>query len=202
MSESASTLGGPIVGTARERILAAAYELFSRHGTQAVGVNAVTEHAGVAKRTLYRHFDSKDDLVVEFLRMREQRWTRDWLQREVETRATDPKERLLAIFDAFQEWFQQDDLEGCSFINVLVEVDDRTSPVRQATVRHLTTIREFLARLATEAGIEEPDAFARRWHILMKGSIVSALEGDRHAARRAQEVGRVLLERERAGLLE
>ncbi len=201
MSESASTLGTPIAGTARERILSAAYDLFSRHGTQSVGINAVIAHAGVGKRTLYRHFASKDDLVVEFLRLREERWTKSWLQGEVERRATAPEERLLAIFDVFHDWFQREDMEGCSFINVLLEVDDRTSSIRQATVEHLAAIREFLTGLAREAGIDRPEDFARRWHILMKGSIVSAQEGDIDAARRAQEVGRVLLERERAGLL-
>ena len=168
-----------------------------------MGINAVIESSGVAKRTLYRHFESKDDLVTEFLKMREQRWTRDWVQREVEQRAsTRPQDRLLAVFDVFHDWFQRDDFEGCSFINVLLEIDDKDSPVRHATVEHLATIRAFLEGLATEAGIAEPDAFARRWHILMKGSIVSAQEGDLEAARRAQEVGRVLLERERTGLLE
>lgn len=202
MSESASTLGVPVSGSARERILAAAYELFSRHGTQSIGINAVIESSGVAKRTLYRHFRSKDDLVTEFLMMREQRWTRDWVQRGVEERASSPEDRLLAVFDLFHEWFQHDDFEGCSFINVLLEIDDKESTVRRATVDHLATIREFLVGLATEAGVADPEAFARRWHILMKGSIVSAQEGDVEAARRAQEVGRVLLERERAGLLE
>ena len=202
MSESASTLGTPISGSTRDRILGAAYELFSRHGTQSVGINAVVEHAGVAKRTLYRHFESKDELVVEFLRMREERWTQNWLQGEVERRATAPDERLLAIFDVFHDWFQREDMEGCSFINVLLEVDDRTSQVRHATVEHLAAIRTFLATLARDAGITDPERFARRWHILMKGSIISAQEGDLEAAKRAQEVGRVLLEREHAGLLE
>ena len=202
VSGSASTLVTPVAGSTRERILDAAYELFSRHGTQSVGINAVIAHAGVAKRTLYRHFESKDELVVEFLRLREERWTKNWLHGEVERRATAPDERLLAIFDVFHDWFQREDMEGCSFVNVLLEVDDRTSPVRDAAVEHLAAIREFLATLAREAGIEDPEAFARRWHILMKGSIVSAQEGDLEAARRAQEVGRVLLERERAGLLE
>ncbi|MGH3109832.1 MAG: TetR/AcrR family transcriptional regulator [Gaiellaceae bacterium] len=204
MSEPSTTLGIPRVDSAtpRERILEAAYELFSRHGLQAVGINSVVEHSGVAKRTLYRNFGSKDELIVEFLRMREERWTKDWLQRAVEARATDPEERLLAVFDVFHDWFQGDDLEGCSFINVLLEVDDRSSPVRQAAVEHLANIRRYLETLAAAAGIERPDDFARRWHILMKGSIVAAQEGDRDAAHRAQEVGRLLLGRARAGLLD
>jgi AcrR family transcriptional regulator len=197
-----STMAATATLGVRERILEAAYDLFSHNGLQAVGINSILERSGVAKRTLYRHFASKDELIVEFLRMREQRWTKDWLQREVERRAKTPDEQLLAVFDVFHEWFQDESLEGCSFINVLLEVPDRASPVRQASVDHLAEIRRFLERLATEAGVERPDDFARRWHILMKGSIVSAQEGDKEAARRAQAIGQLVLTRERAGLLE
>src|SRR5260221_4386148 len=89
---------------ARERILEAAYELFSRQGIRAVGIDAIVEQSGVARMTLYRHFASKDALVLAFLERREQRWTKDWLQRAVERRASDPRERLLAIFDVFDAW--------------------------------------------------------------------------------------------------
>ena len=205
MTDTATTLGGAdhLAAGARERILEAAYDLFSRHGVRGVGIDTVVERSGVAKATLYRHFASKDDLVVEFLRLREERWTRDWLQREVEQRVEAPEERLLAIFDVFHDWFQRDDFEGCSFINVLVETgDDHASPVYKATVEHLEVIRGFLAGLAEEAGISEPEDFARRWHILMKGSIVAAQEGDRDAARRSRQIGEIILARKRSGLLD
>jgi AcrR family transcriptional regulator len=185
---------------ARERILDAAYDLFSRHGVRGVGVDTVIDRAGVAKMTLYRHFPSKDALAIEFLRRREDVWTRKWLQGEVERRAARPGDQLLAIFDVFDEWFRRDDFEGCSFINVLLETDNRQSPVREATVVHLTTIRDFLQGLATGAGVREPDDFARRWHILMKGSIVAAGEGDQDAARRARRVGELVLEDELAAI--
>jgi AcrR family transcriptional regulator len=178
---------------ARQRIVDAAYDLFSRNGLRAVGVDTIIAESGVAKMTLYRNFASKDELILEFLRVREERWTRDWLQAEAERRATTPEGRLLAIFDVFDEWFQLDDFEGCSFVNVLLEVTDLESPVRRASVEHLATIRTFVAGLAVEAGVADPDGFSRQWHILMKGSIVSAGEGDRQAARRAQELGRLLL---------
>jgi AcrR family transcriptional regulator len=202
MSDTATTLGQPSSATsARERILDTAYELFSRHGIRSVGIDRVIEESGVAKATLYRNFASKDELVVEFLRMREERWTKGWLQREVERRAAAPDERLLAIFDVFHEWFQRDDFEGCSFINVLVEADDHESPVYEATAGHLEAIRGFLSELAGDAGLARPDDFARRWHILMKGSIIAAQEGDRDAARRSRQIGEILLARERNGLL-
>jgi len=177
----------------RERILETAYELFSRHGTRAVGVDRIVAEAGTAKMTLYRNFASKEELIVAFLDAREQRWTRGWLRAEVEARATDPAERLLAIFDVFGEWFALPDFEGCSFINVMLEIADREDIARAASVRHLSIIREFLAGLAAEAGIADPDAFARQWHILMKGSIVAAAEGDVQAAARARELGELLL---------
>ena len=202
MSEAATTLGTVSTATtARQRILDAAYELFSRHGVRAVGIDTVIERSGVAKATLYRNFASKDDLVLEFLREREKRWTKDWLQREVESRAETPEERLLAIFDVFDGWFRRDDFEGCSFINVLVETDDHSSPVYEASADHLESIRGFLAGLAEQAGVEEPHEFARHWHILMKGSITAAQEGDREAATRSRRVGQLVLERERGGLL-
>jgi AcrR family transcriptional regulator len=183
----------PAGADARERILAAAYELFSRNGIRAVGIDAIIARSGVARMTLYRHFASKDELVLAFLQRREQLWTRDWLEASVESRASDPAERLLAIFDVFDKWFHSPDYEGCSFVNVLLEMPDRSSPLNRASAEHLATIRAFLERLAREAGVRDPEGVARQWHILMKGSIVAAGEGDREAARRAKELGTLLL---------
>jgi AcrR family transcriptional regulator len=180
--------------SARERILDTAYELFSRHGTRAVGVDRIIAECGIAKMTLYRNFPSKEDLILAFLERRDELWTRAWLQAEARRRGATPAQRLLAIFDTFEGWFARADFEGCSFINVMLEVVEPDSPVRQATVRHLEAIRGFVSGLAEEAGIEDPDGFARQWHILMKGSIVSAAEGDLEAAARAKQLGRLLLE--------
>ena len=179
--------------SARERILDTAYDLFSRHGTRAVGVDRIIAECGIAKMTLYRNFPSKDDLILAFLERRDELWTRAWLEAEAQRRGSTPAERLLAIFDTFAGWFAQEGFEGCSFINVMLEIDDVSNPVRQATVRHLADIRTFVAGLAEEAGIQDPDGFARQWHILMKGSIVAAAEGDVEAAARAQELGALLL---------
>jgi hypothetical protein len=102
---------------------------------------------------------------------------------------------MLAIFDTFGEWFAREDFEGCSFINVMLEVTDTGHPVHAASVLHLANIRDFLRELALEAGIDDADGVARQWHILMKGSIVAAAEGDVHAGARARELGELLLDR-------
>jgi AcrR family transcriptional regulator len=180
--------------SARERILDTAYELFSRHGTRAVGVDRIIAECGIAKMTLYRNFPSKDALILAFLERRDELWTRAWLQAEAMRRGATPAQRLLAIFDTFETWFARADFEGCSFINVMLEVAEVDNPVRVATVRHLESIRGFVSGLAEEAGIQDPDGFARQWHILMKGSIVSAAEGDLEAASRAKQMGALLLE--------
>jgi AcrR family transcriptional regulator len=177
----------------RERVSRAAYELFSQEGTRAVGVDAVITRAGTAKMTLYRNFPSKDDLILDFLRRREQLWTREWLETESQRRGETPREQLLAIFDVFTEWFNRPDFEGCSFLTTMIEVNDKDHPVHQAAVAHLANIRSYIERLATEAGIRDVDAFARKWHILMKGSIMAAHEGDTEAAARARELGELLL---------
>jgi AcrR family transcriptional regulator len=125
----------------RERLARAAYELFSRDGIRAVGVDAVIARAGTAKMTLYRNFPSKDDLILDFLRRREQLWTREWLEAESRERGRTAREQLLAIFDVFSEWFSQPDFEGCSFLTTMIEVNDREHPVHQAAVGHLANIR-------------------------------------------------------------
>jgi AcrR family transcriptional regulator len=177
----------------RERVSRAAYELFSREGIQSVGVDAVIARAGTAKMTLYRNFPSKEDLILDFLRRREQLWTRGWLQAESQQRGKTPREQLLAIFDVFSEWFSKPDFEGCSFLTAMIEVNDREHPVHQAAVTHLANIRAYIEELAAAAGVADTDAFARKWHILMKGSIMAAHEGDTEAATRAREMGALLL---------
>ena len=180
----------------RDRILDAAYGLFSRAGVRAIGVDTITAEADVAKMTLYRNFASKNDLALAFLALREERWTKGWVQAEAQERATTAAGQLLAIFEIFSEWFSRADFEGCAFITSLLEFEDRADPVRAACVAHLANIRAFVCELATAAGVADPERFAAQWHILMKGSIVAAHEGDADAALKAREMGLLLLQRE------
>jgi AcrR family transcriptional regulator len=181
---------------ARERILDAAYELFSHRGVQAVGVNEVIEHAGVATATLYRHFPSKEKLVLAFLDLREQRWTKDLIEAGAIRRGSHPEERLLAMFDVLDEWFHRDDFEAGSFIKVLLELGPK-HPAGGASVRHLEQLRAVARHLAEEAGLRDTESFARSWHILIQGSIVVAAEGDTQAAQRGKSMARLLIDQYR-----
>lgn len=180
----------------RQRVLETAYELFSRRGIRDVGIDEVIERAQVAKATLYHHFPSKEQLVLAFLELREQRWTLAWVEAEAKVRGSTAEEQLLAIFDLFDEWFQRADFEGCSFVNVLLEMGPEHA-AGSASARHLHNIRHIVRSLAKEAGLRDPSSFAHSWHLLMKGSIVSACEGDLHAAQRAKSMARLLLDAHR-----
>lgn len=189
-SETARTMGQQ---DARERILEAAYQLFAHQGTRSVGVDAIIEKSGVAKMTLYRHFKSKQDLVLAFLERRRALWTEDWLIPEVSARAGNPKGRLLAIFDAYHDWFQMEDFEGCTFVNVLLEYQ-ADNPLRVAAAGHLAKTRAFICDLATQAGIRDVSAFCATWHMLMKGATIAAAEGNRAAALQAKRAAQSILD--------
>jgi AcrR family transcriptional regulator len=182
----------PVDSAARERLLSVAYELFAQRGIRAVSIDEIVSRSGVARATLYRHFKSKEELAVAFLERREQRWTFGAVEAEARRRGSSAEDRLLAIFDVFDEWFHRDDFEACSFVNVLFEMRPGHR-LGRASIAHLANIRHMVATLAAEAGIAAPVEFARSWHILMKGSIVAATEGDLLAARRAREMARALI---------
>jgi AcrR family transcriptional regulator len=176
---------------AASRIRDSAYDLFSRNGVRAVGVDRIIAEAHVTKRTFYRHYPSKEELVLAFLEERWRRWTHGWLEAAVKRSAPDPSDRTLAIFDVLDEWFRRPDYEGCSFIRTLHEIPDGL--VHEATVRQFDLIRAMLAEHAAQAGVARPEEFSYQIQILMMGSMVSALRGDLDAARRAREVAALML---------
>jgi AcrR family transcriptional regulator len=181
-------------GDARERILATAYELFTQHGLVAVGVDRIVAEAGVAKTTLYRHFRSKDALAVAVLERHELLWTRRWLEPEAMRLARSPGGGPIAIFDALDEWFGQADFEGCLFLNALLETRDRASPVRRAAVAAIENVYDVVQRLLEEAGIVNSEAVAHQVQIIMRGTIIAAVQGQADAVKQGRVAAQRLLE--------
>ncbi|EUA34624.1 hypothetical protein I553_1614 [Mycobacterium xenopi 4042] len=135
--------------------------------------------------------------MLAVLERREQRWTLGLVEKQSRLRGKTPEEQLLAIFDVFHDWFaNRDGFEGCSFINVLLEMGAQ-HPAGQASVAYLDNIRDIVRQRARAAGLRDVENFARSWHILMKGSIVAAAEGDVEAAQRAKVMARMLIEQHR-----
>jgi AcrR family transcriptional regulator len=172
---------------ARERILQAAYDLFTQRGIRDVPVDEIIRASGVAIATFYRHFRSKDALVTAFLNRREQVWTTETIVTVAQGRDPSPRAQLLAIFDVFDEWFHRPDFEGDSFVNVLIEMGAE-HPLGKASISHLANVRNELRKLAVRAELRDPEGFAHSYQILMKGSIIAATMGDLNSARRAMQM--------------
>jgi AcrR family transcriptional regulator len=189
---------GPTVGlapvSARERIIDTAYDLFSSYGLRAVGVDRIIEESSVARKTFYRHFPSKTDLILTFLDVRGQRWTHGWLEAEIHRLGHTPRERLLAAFDAFDEWFRHEEFESCSLIAALFENRDSADPVHRAAVRQLEEVRLLIRRVAEVAGTGDAELLSYQMQMLLMGAIVSATRQDHDAARRAREVAELVLD--------
>ena len=181
-------------GTARDHILDVASDLFYREGIRAVGVDTIVARAGVAKMTFYHHFKSKDLLVVEFLRRRDERWRR-WLAAEVERLSPDPARRPLAVFDALAGRFDNPEYRGCAFINAAAETADRGHPVYLEVLEHKWRVREYVRGLLEGAGVAGADAasLAGDLMVLIDGALVAGHRDGPDAARRAGRIAALLL---------
>ncbi len=155
----------------RDQLVETALELFSQHGYHATGIDKILEAAGVAKMTMYKHFRSKEELILAALRLRDERW-RNQFMRSVEQQAKDPRGRLMAIFDLLGQWFASADFCGCLFINASAEFGDLADPIHAASAEHKRLVMKYVRDLAEQAGAPEPGVLAEQITLLMEGAIV------------------------------
>jgi len=176
----------------RDIILDVAEKLIYKNGIAATGMDLLVKTAGVSRKSVYRYFTNKDDLVVAALERRDQRWMQ-WYKSAVNQAAT-PALRLLALFDVLREWFGSPGFRGCAFINTSGETGDAQDPVRQVAKRHKQNLLDYVAELCQEHGAQHPQELAAQLLILIDGAITVALVmGDQRAADNAQCIARQLL---------
>jgi AcrR family transcriptional regulator len=179
---------------ARERILKAANELFYSKGIRNVGIDEIIAQAGVAKASLYKHFESKDLLVLEWVRQRHEAW-RQSLDSAAAKAGSGPRERLLAVFDELQVDCCRKSYRGCAFVNAMIELADPSHPAHVASLEHKKALREYMRNLAAEAGVKDPDGTAAHLAMLYEGAVVtSQAEGNMDAARRAREIAETIIQ--------
>ena len=177
---------------ARERLLAAADELFYQEGMQTVGIDRIISHAGVAKASLYNIFGSKEELVRAYLEGRHAR-TSERISRAL-TRFRTPRERLLGVFDAQGEQFTDPSFNGCAFVLASAEAPPGGA-VADAAGAYRDWVRTLFATLAAEAGVADPDTLARQLHLLYDGAGLSArMDHDPSAATTARAAAAALLD--------
>ncbi|WP_017298807.1 TetR/AcrR family transcriptional regulator [Nodosilinea nodulosa] len=180
---------------ARDRILAAASELFYNEGVHSVGIDRIIAESGVAKMSLYNHFKSKDALIAAWLDEQHRGW-RQWFQEAIARHAEASGESpLLAIFDALREWIEKPNFRGCAFINSAVELVDAEHPGYQITLDHQQAIADHILTLVKAANLPNPEDLAKQLLILMQGAtVVAMMHGCPNAAGQAKAAAAVLIE--------
>jgi AcrR family transcriptional regulator len=177
----------------RERILETAQRLFYRDGFRAVGVDTIIAEAGVAKMSLYRHFPSKDDLIVAYLEESNRKYS-EWLDRAV-AHLEDPLDKLMGIFQAIEKLATSPECLGCTFQGTAAEFPDRDNPGHQVALAHKKGVRNRFAQLAREAGLRQPGDLADQMLLLMDGAWVAArMYGPANPAAGLTEAARALID--------
>jgi len=156
----------------RDRILETAQRLFYRDGFRAVGIDTIIAEAGVAKMSLYRHFPSKDDLIVAYLEeSNRQYW--EWLDAAV-AHLDDPEQKLVGMFEAIEKLATSPECLGCTFQGTAAEFPERDHPGHQVALAHKKVVRDRFAHLAREAGLRNPEGLGSQLLLLMDGAWVAA----------------------------
>ena len=189
-------MADPRAGSARDRILATAQRLFHRNGFRAVGIDTIIAGAGVAKMSLYRHFPSKDDLIVAYLEeSNRQYWA--WLDREL-AGIDSPAERLLGMFTAIERLATSAHCLGCTFQGAAAEFPDRDHPGHRVALAHKHAVHDRIADLAQQAGLADPHMLADQLLLLMDGAWVAArMFGPSNPAANVTAAARTLIDAHR-----
>ena len=174
----------------RQRILETAMRLFYADGIRAVGIDRLIAESQVAKASFYRHFPSKDDLVLAFLRLQHKRWM-NWFAGRLEARCAAAGPAMERAAEVLREWFEEPDFRGCAFINTLAEGSAQGEAI-SVVQSHKDELQDCLLALARRCGHPQPERAAEDALLIVEGAIVRAhMTGDAGAA----DVARRLLQK-------
>jgi AcrR family transcriptional regulator len=175
---------------ARDRLLRTAEELFYAQGTRATGVDQILEVSGVGRASFYRHFPSKDDLVVAVLQRR-----REWFRTGIKPRVAALGGHPLDVFDVLAQRLEETGYRGCAFLNTMVEIPDPANPAHREAVEHKEEVRAYFAELLAAHGYRDDEhEVSRRLLMLYDGGSVTGLrERSPRAAADARAVAEMLL---------
>ena len=159
--------------TKRDEIVQKALEVFYRNGFHATGMDTIVAEIGISKTSIYKHFRTKEDLILAVLRLRDEHF-RNWLYRRMAELADTPYRQLLTMFDALEEWFDEPGYRGCMFIKASSEYQDSDHPIHEQSADHKRMLERHIVSLAEQAGFQEAGTVARQLLLLKEGAIVTA----------------------------
>jgi AcrR family transcriptional regulator len=158
---------------ALERVLATADRLFYETGLHATGVDLISAEANVSKASLYTYFDTKDDLIAEYLRRRSKRW-QEHVADQLSARGGSARSKISTVFDLLGEWFAEPGYRGCPFNNAEVECSP-DSPAHRVNLEHRAWVQGLFSKLLAEAGVSECERVATQLRLLYDGAMNNAL---------------------------
>ena len=158
--------------SAKERLFETAGRLFYENGYRATGVDTIAAESGIGKMTLYRHYPSKDDLIVSYLRDSDAAFWANFEQ--IAGKVADPRQKLLAFFGALQHYVLSPACYGCPFLNLATEYPEADYAGHLVAIEHKRTVRARLKKLAKEAGARRPHALANALVLLMDGAYMAS----------------------------
>jgi len=180
--------------TKRDELVGKALRAFYANGFHATGMDRLVEETGISKTSMYKHFRSKEDLILAVLKLRDAQF-RDWLFRRMAALGKTPRDQLLALFDALAEWFAEPGFRGCMFVKAASEYQEAKDPIHAQAAAHKALLFAHLHSLAAKAGAGDPGLLARQLLILKEGAIVAAqVEGRPEAAAEAKAAAACLLD--------
>lgn len=178
----------------REELVQGALEAFYRGGFHAIGMDRLAKETGVSKTAIYKHFRTKEDLILATLRLRDEQF-RNWFVRRVEALADAPRAQLLVSFDVLGEWLEEPNFRSCMFIKASSEYQDRSHPIHGAAAEHKKLLFGLLRDLADAAGAKRPGDLAGQLQLIQEGAIVMAhLKGPAEAAADAKKAAATLID--------
>ncbi|WP_428646380.1 TetR/AcrR family transcriptional regulator [Roseibium sp.] len=160
----------------RDELVRKALAIFYRDGFHATGMDTLVAETGISKTTMFKHFRTKDDLILAVLRYRDETF-RNWFFRRLDEVVAGPKDKLLAVFDILKEWFEEPEFRGCMFIKACAEFQNPGNPAHVQSVEHKRLLQQSLLKLAEDAGAKDPGLLSRQLIILKEGAIVAAQMG-------------------------
>ncbi|KUJ77565.1 TetR/AcrR family transcriptional regulator [Ruegeria profundi] len=158
----------------RDELVRKALKVFYRYGFHATGMDKLVVETGVSKTSMYKHFRTKEDLILAVLKLRDEEFCENLFRRMNELADT-PAGQLLASFDALNEWFHEKEYRGCMFIKAGAEFQDVAHPIHKQSAEHKKIILNYLTDLARKTGARDPDDLACQIFLLQEGAIVTAV---------------------------
>ena len=177
----------------RDQLIETAEVLFYRDGYHATGIDRILAESGVAKMTLYKHFKSKEELILAVLETRHRAMIERLRERAGKLA---PREALLAVFDGLHAMIHSKDLFcGCLFVNAAAEYQDREHPIHRSSCAYKAELQRYLRDLLEQLAAPHPQRLARQLQYLLEGALSMAhIEGPGEQARDAKEAAQLLLE--------